>query len=244
MDEKLNPNVNTMATLTSITTRFAGLSARELAAAQERANKSRDAEIEKHLKKIAAREKYGYTSLPEHEWDIAFESLEVIDQNRETMTRINRWLPTMQKGVLLYGPVGTGKSTICKAIINRFASPSYRCKFIAVSEALAKIRSAIDQKDTSVGHECQKLVAPDLLILDDLGTDNASEWAKEQIFAIFEARAHATTRKHTWFTTNMNPSTDIPKIYGPRIYDRMHEFCTRLKVPGDSFRKMKYRDEI
>jgi len=210
-----------------------------------RAEESKKLEWAKHKEMLAhTAKKFAHGGVPEHEWCISFDSLKVIDQNRDTIDRIKKWNPEIhRKGVVLFGSVGTGKSTLCKALINRWASPSYHCMFISVTDALKNIRSAFDKKtDTTVEAECKKLIDPKLLVFDDLGVDNASDWSKEQIFSVFEARAHS--KKHTWFTTNLDPKTEIPKLYGDRIHDRMLEFCSWVKLEGDSWRKMTYVNEI
>jgi DNA replication protein DnaC len=175
------------------------------------------------------------------EWSITFDSLERVPQNIATLARLDKWTPEMKNGVVLWGSVGTGKSTVCKAVINKFASKTYTCKFVSVTDALKAIRGSIGKTDTSIELECAKLINPNLLVFDDLGVDNASDWAKEQIFSIFEARSRA--KKHTWFTTNLDPDK-IEEIYGSRIHERMLEHCTFVAMSGDSFRKMKYKAEI
>lgn len=200
--------------------------------------KAQEDEFHEGLRKNARR---GYTSLPEKDWQVTFESLEVIPQNAEQIARLKKWNPTMTKGVVLYGSVGTGKSTCCKAIINAFASKEYRCLFISVADAMQRLKDAIDKEGTTVGHETDKLIEPQLLLLDDLGAEKSTEWATERIFVIFEKRAAQS--KHTIFTTNLTPK-ELSGIYKERIADRMREFCSWVEFPGESFRKKNFKNEI
>lgn len=183
----------------------------------------------------------GYSSLPEHEWTITFETMPICEQNRAPINRLACWVPQLKKGAVIYGTVGTGKSTICKALINRYASPTRRCLFISVTDALKTIKGAMDRKDTTVEMECNKLVDPAILVFDDLGVDNCTEWAREQIFSIFEARTHSG--KHTFFTTNLTPD-QIRDVYKERIHDRMLEWCSWIQMTGESFRKRNFENEI
>ncbi len=187
------------------------------------------------------RKKRNYTSLLEKDWPVTFESLKIIPQNAEQVRRIQNWNPELSKGVVLYGSVGTGKSTLCKAVVNRFASQSYRCLFISVADAMQRLKDTMDRKDTTLGAEQEKLITPNLLLLDDLGAEKASEWAVEKIFLIFEKRA--ALKKHTFFTTNLTPD-QIGDVYKERIRDRMVEHCSWVHFQGDSFRKLTFKNEI
>lgn len=214
-------------------------------AAYELKREARVAEdLAEHDAVIALAERRGYSSLPEGEWGVTFDSMTVTDDNRRSIARVRSWERGMKKGAILYGPVGTGKSTLCKALINRWAAPDFRCVFVSVPEALNAMRAAIDKKtNTTVEMEHERLNLPALLVLDDLGADNTelTPWVKEQIFSIFDSRGRVG--KPTWFTTNLN-SERIKTIYGPRIHDRMLEFCSWVDVMGDSFRSMNFRNEI
>lgn len=221
--------------------RFESMSEEERTELERRLEERKKADLDKHFSMMAHKARLGYTSLPEHEWALTFSSLPACDQNREVLARVQRWTPEMERGVFLYGSVGTGKSTICKAIINKWASPSYTCKFITVPDAIRAIKSGMDKPDSSVDLEVMKLVQPNLLVLDDIGVGDASDFSREQLFAVFEARAHS--RKHTWFTTNMDPK-QLRAHFHDRIADRLLEFCSWVKVEGESFRRRSFRNEI
>ncbi len=221
---------------------YDSLSDDEKAAIAEKNARLGQQAIDDHMAKIAKVERRAYTSLDETQWGITFDTLPISNVNRAVMDRIKNWHPGLSKGVVLLGTVGTGKSSTCKALINRFASPKYRCMFISVTDALKAIRKGMDNNhETSVDLECSKLVAPNLLVFDDLGVDNATEWGREQIFSIFEARLN--TGKHTWFTTNLS-GEQIRDKYGERIHDRMLQGCSWVKMEWESFRKMNFKNEI
>lgn len=190
---------------------------------------------------LRKRQRRNYTSLLEEDWQVTFESLDIIPQNAEQVARLKKWNPSLSKGVVLYGSVGTGKSTLCKAIINKFASKDYTCLFISVADAMQRLKDAIDRKGSGVSIEQEKLIEPHLLFLDDLGAEKSTEWAVERIFVIFEKRA--AQRKHTIFTTNLMPK-EIGNIYKERIADRLSEFCSWINFSGGSFRKRDFKNEI
>lgn len=185
--------------------------------------------------------KRNYTSLEEKDWSISFETLPIHTQNRVQIERLQKWHPGLKQGIMLHGSVGTGKSTACKAIINRFASKTYRCFFINTADVMQKLKDSIDTKGSSVGEVTERFILPNLLVLDDLGTEKSSEWAIEKLFLIFEKRVALS--KHTLFTTNLS-TEEINRVYGTRIHDRLLEFCSWVHFRGDSFRKKMFVNEI
>ena len=106
---------------------------------------------------------------------------------------------------------------------------------------MQKLKDSIDQKGVSISDVMERFISPDLLVLDDLGAEKSSEWAIEKLFLIFEKRVALS--KHTFFTTNLS-SEDINSVYGPRIVDRLIEFCSWVKFEGTSFRKKMFENEI
>jgi DNA replication protein DnaC len=219
------------------------LSESELQAIDERIEKQKQADLINHNRMMNHHARIHYTSLKEQDWSITLESLEIVDQNKTILQRVAKWTPELKKGVVLTGSVGTGKSTICKAIINRFASPSYRCLFVETGSALNRIQAAINKPDTTVELEMKRLIEPRLLVLDDLGVGGElTPWKLEQIFSIFEARIR-TPGTHTWFTTNLT-SDQIKSAYTSRFHDRMIEFCSWITFEGESFRKKNFKNEI
>lgn len=178
-----------------------------------------------------------YSSLPEREWDITFEKL-----NPDAhVLRVMKWSPQMQKGGILLGPPGLGKSTLGKALINRWASEQYRAVFITMSGILDNIRNAFESEHTTPGIELEKLIRPDFLFIDDLGTEKTSEFTEEKMFAIVDTRNRLG--KHTWYSTNLSMD-EIQKRYSARIADRLFEGCSLIKCEGESYRRRGFKNEI
>ena len=73
-----------------------------------------------------------------------------------------------------------------------------------------------------------------LLILDDLGAENSTDWAREKIYEIIDSRYR--DKKPIIITTNLKLEQLMEKMAGGdrvyRTYDRIIEMCTPVEVKG------------
>jgi DNA replication protein DnaC len=92
--------------------------------------------------------------------------------------------------LLLKGPIGSGKTHLAIAIaleiIRRWDTPVL---FMVVPDLLDHLRSTFDPAN-GVGYDerFEQVRTSPILILDDLGTENATPWAREKLYQIFNYR--------------------------------------------------------
>lgn len=136
-------------------------------------------------------------------------------------------------GLLLFGYVGTGKTYAAGCIANALIDELHSVSFISVSDAVCSIqgRFGIDREEY-----LNSLLRPELLILDDLGSERSTSYGREQIFSIVDKRI--LSGKPLIVTTNiplklMKESRDISDR---RIYDRILSVCLPLCFEGRNFR--------
>ena len=152
-------------------------------------------------------------------------------------TYSDRWDEMREQniGLLLYGPVGTGKSFYAACIANALIDREKPVSVLMTS--LSRIINAVQATFDDKQEYIDRIVSYPLLILDDVGTERTTEYALEQVYNIIDARYR--TGKPLIVTTN----TPIEKIKSPetlaqqRIYSRLLEMCQPVKVDGTDRRR-------
>ena len=136
-------------------------------------------------------------------------------------------------GLLLHGPVGTGKTFFAACVANAVVSLGYKARMTNF-EQIEKTLWDSEQK----AQYMQELMRYDLLVLDDLGTERKSEYMQEIVYNVIDGRYRAGLP--VIITTNLTADelTKTDEIGYSRIYDRILERCLPVKVEGKSRRRM------
>lgn len=137
------------------------------------------------------------------------------------------------RGLLLVGPVGTGKSFLAACIANKLLDDGYYCLMTNFTTLINRIQETFDERQAVI----DDLNNYSLLILDDLGAERQSEFMQEQVYNIIDARYRSGLP--FIITTNISlEEIKKPKdISYARIYDRILERCFPVVVDGVSKRR-------
>lgn len=106
--------------------------------------------------------------------------------------------------LLLRGPCGSGKTHLAAAIANE-SIRAHRLKslFMIVPDLLDHLREAFNPKsEVTYDERFETIRSVPLLVLDDLGTENATTWAREKLYQIVNHRYNA--QLPTVITTNQD----------------------------------------
>ena len=119
---------------------------------------------------------------------------------------------------ILAGSNGVGKSHLAYATAKRLSEKGFTSCFISVPKLLSRLRDTYGTADqlTEVKF-LDQLEKVDFLVLDDIGSCKATDWATEKMFLICDSRQG----KHTVFTTSKS-SADIKALYGNDTFSRMN----------------------
>ncbi len=138
-----------------------------------------------------------------------------------------------KKGLFIYGNVGSGKTYLCGAVANYLLEHGRDVLFIVVPDLLDEIRASYggDGEMSEIQVLRYANNAP-VLILDDLGAHNYTEWARNKIYSIINNRLN--NEKPTVINSNLNLG-QIERYLGERTTSRIVELCDiyGLFVPKD-----------
>jgi DNA replication protein DnaC len=98
-------------------------------------------------------------------------------------------MPLPDYWLVLTGPVGVGKTHLLMALGNAALDAHISMLFFPVVDLLDEMRKTFDaQNDVSYDTFIDRLKNIDLLLLDDLGTEVATPWAREKLFQLLNYR--------------------------------------------------------
>ena len=129
--------------------------------------------------------------------------------------------------LVLTGTYGTGKTHLAAAIGNYRSANGENPIFIVVPDLLDHLRSTFNpNSNVSYDHLFEEIRTASLLILDDLGTQNSSPWAKEKLFQLLNYRYEA--RLPTVITTTCALDEIEPRIRSRMVDSRRCEIYAIL----------------
>lgn len=164
----------------------------------------------------------------------------IVDEKfNKRMSEIGRWLTDNNStGLLLYGNVGSGKTTVMDAISNLFSTKNIKHK--GVNVGFKRLESVeLYQMYKFKYNEFEEIKKSPLLAIDDFGIEPVYvNVFGTDISPISELLYHRyQNRLTTIITTNLGIE-DIRQRYGDRIADRFNEMMKSVLFPNDSYRQM------
>ena len=163
-----------------------------------------------------------------------------------------------KNGLILCGTAGCGKTHLASAIVNKIISdltiddyiaektglsgymndPRIEdftpVRFVSTIDMLSEIKSTYTGDGAATQQVIGKYKTSEVLILDDLGTENMTEWVREKMFEIINYRYGE--EMSFVITTNKTPD-ELKADFGYRIFDRIREMCAFVSINTPSQRQ-------
>lgn len=196
----------------------------------------KQADFERRIKNLR---RVGFPESNMQEW--TFENDDM--QNSRITNAMKKYVENFEemkkqsKGLLLYGSCGTGKTYAACEVANALIDKGYPVLVTNFARVINALQATFEKQEY-----IDSFNRYPLLVIDDLGIERNTEFAKEQVFNIIDSRYRAGLPMI--ITTNLS----IDKIKKPddiengRIYDRILERCFPIEVAGQSRRRQAVRE--
>ncbi|MBQ9019391.1 MAG: primosomal protein DnaI [Bacilli bacterium] len=147
------------------------------------------------------------------------------------------------KGVYLTGSFGSGKTYLISCLFNEMAKKGIKSAAVYYPEFLVNLKGSFsrakDSEDRSFEEKREYIKRIPLLLLDDIGAENTSNWSRDEVLGpILQYRME--NHLPTFFTSNLTldelekslsiTSSGVDKVKARRIIERIKQLTVTLDL--------------
>ena len=155
---------------------------------------------------------------------------------------VREW-PAVDRGLLVVGPVGVGKTHLAVAVLAELVDTlGVRSVFCDFTDLLARIQATFSRgSDESEDDVLQIYREAELLVLDELGARRPTDWARDVLYGLLNTRYNR--KRLTILTTNYGDTPEKPGgetlegRVGVPVRSRLAEMCRLVEIGGKDFRR-------
>jgi len=207
--------------------------------------------LEERLQKTEHRKNYLLCDLNEKALENDIYKIDLTNESnnyRQIVSMIKQWLEEgiVDKGLYFHGGLGVGKTYLASCISNFYARKGSKVAFVNMPKLASDLRNNLREYDY-VNSRLSRMRKADLLVLDDIGAENITDWIRDDIlFTVLDYRME--NEKLTVFTSNsdlealkrrmMTSSTSEDEVKALRIIERIRALSTVVRITGTSRRSL------
>jgi DNA replication protein DnaC len=150
--------------------------------------------------------------------------------------------PAVERGLLLMGPVGIGKTHLSVSILKALTERGFSCLFYEFGALLKEIQNSYNPiSQVSELKVLQPIFDAEVLVLDEIGASKPTDWVRDTMAHIINTRYN--DKKLTIFTTNYlddrknEREETLEDRIGVRLRSRLFEMCKTVHLEGQDFRR-------
>ena len=169
--------------------------------------------------------------------DVRFEDSDGCENIQKCHAFVDHWdeIKEQNTGLLMSGPVGTGKTYAAACIANALIDRG-------VPVLMTNFPAILSTSKFEMNELVRKAMEYDLIIVDDLGVERDTEYSSETVYQFIDA---CYRRKKPMIVTTNLSLKDLRVQEGlryKRIYDRVLQMCVPMLFTGES-RRVEIRKE-
>ncbi len=142
------------------------------------------------------------------------------------------------KNLFFYGDTGVGKTFLSNCVAKELLEKGYSVIYFTAFQLFDILSKGVFDRDADAIAAHQNIFDCDLLIIDDLGTENSNSFTTSQLFLCVNERI--LRQKSTIISTNLNMN-EMMNDYSERTASRISSNYSIIKLFGDDIRIQKRR---
>ncbi len=167
-----------------------------------------------------------------------------LSRARKRATEFADCWPTADRGLLMMGGCGVGKTHLAVAILQEIIQSGKPGKLIFnnFQDLIQEVQASFGSDDVPSKSELLKpLLDADLLVLDELGSQKPTTFVQDVLYYIVNTRYN--DEKPTLFTSNYfddvrrEADERLEDRIGERLRSRLYEMTERITFDSDDYRK-------
>jgi DNA replication protein DnaC len=173
--------------------------------------------------------------IPRRYRDSSFDQPPVTDMNPSIVAATRRFTNSIDakldqgRGLWFMGDVGTGKTTLAMLVSKAALAAGRSVAIYSLPRLLNEIRDTYRQERSHIAL-LDRLIAVDLLHIDDVGAERSNDWVLEELYSIVNGRYE--DQRSMVITTNIDDREALCEQITARTVSRLTEMCDEMPVEG------------